>query len=301
MLRWCILLTTERRVSFPADLSGLLRENYISFRLEVAGSIVRFFLVSRSRVSEKKHWSDFWDRSGDVSEVYDNEGRVSEHFAQVKSFKGLRILEVGAGTGRDGIFMAREGATVISLDYSLSSLRMIKGQLKEQDDVALCCADAFFLPFKEGIFDLVFHQGLLEHFRNPGDMISEHHRVLKPGGHIIVDVPQRYHYYTVLKHIFIMLGKWFAGWETEFSPRELEKLLENHSFEVVRTYGEWLNPPIWFRILRKGLLPVGIRLPMYPVIFTLTRKLFAGMRARILGTRLALYTTVVTGTIAKKK
>ncbi len=97
-----------------------------------------------------------------------------------------------------------------------------------------------------------------------------------------------------------MIGKWFAGWETEFSPRELENLLKESSFEIAKTYGEWLNPPIWFRILRKAMMPFGIRLPMYPAIFTVSRRVFSGFRDRILGMRWALYFTVVTGSIAKK-
>ncbi len=252
------------------------------------------------RISEKRHWSDFWDESGNVREVYDNEGRVSRHFSSVRDLSGIRVLEVGAGTGRDGIFMSRHGAFVVSLDYSMSSIRMIREQLRLQDSVGLCCADAFKLPFMEGTFDLVFHQGLLEHFRNPEDMLREHHRVLKKGGHILVDVPQKYHYYTVIKHLFILVGKWFAGWETEYSPRELEGLLKRSSFEVVKTYGEWLNPPIWFRMLRKAARPVGIRLPMYPAIFTRSRRIFSGLRDRLLRIRFFLYLTVVTGSIAKK-
>ena len=252
------------------------------------------------RISEKRHWSDFWDESGDVSEVYDNEGRVSRHYSSVRDLSGIRVLEVGAGTGRDGIFMSRQGAAVVSLDYSLSSLRMIEGQLGGDDAVGLCCADAFKLPFSEGTFDLVFHQGLLEHFRNPEDMLREHHRVLKKGGHILVDVPQRWHYYTLIKHLFIMIGKWFAGWETEYSPRQLENLLETNSFEVVKTYGEWLNPPIWYRILRKAVRTVGIRLPMYPAVFKFFRRSFSGLRERLLRIRFFQYLTVVTGSIAKK-
>lgn len=252
------------------------------------------------RVSEKHHWDEFWKKSPDADEVYDNEGRVSRHFAEVGSFEGLKVLEVGAGTGRDGIYMAGQGASVVSLDYSPASLDMISSQLSGDEDVSLCCGDAFALPFPDGTFDLVFHQGLLEHFRNPEDMVREHHRVLKKGGYILVDVPQRYHYYTPLKHLFIAAGRWFAGWETEFSAGQLERLLERSSFEVVKTYGEWLNPPIWFRILRKGLMPAGIRLPMYPALFTRTRRLFAGLREAFLSKRFALYTTVVIGTVARK-
>ncbi len=257
--------------------------------------------MNPERVSEKRHWNDFWDKDKDVSEVYDNEGRVGRHFSRVAPAAGMKILEVGAGTGRDGISMARHGASVVSLDYSPASLGIIGGQIAADDDVALCCGDAFALPFPDGTFDLVFHQGLLEHFRNPRDMLIEHRRVLKRGGYILVDVPQRWHYYTLLKHLLISSGRWFAGWETEFSARELERLLEDCGFKIVGTYGEWLNPPIWYRMLRKSLIGAGVRLPMYPRVFALSRKLCAALRERLLRARIMIYTTVVIGTIAEKK
>jgi SAM-dependent methyltransferase len=181
------------------------------------------------------------------------------------------------------------------------ALRLVKLQLTENDKMDLCCGDAFSLPFMDETFDLVFHQGLLEHFHNPDDMIKEHKRVLKKGGYLLVDVPQKYHYYTVVKHILIFFGKWFAGWETEYSIVELEQKLEKQGFKIVSSYGEWLNPPIWFRMLRKGLMQVGIRISMYPAIFSFFRKTFLIPRSIILKMRWALYTAVVIGTIARKE
>lgn len=257
--------------------------------------------MAGKNISEKRHWNNFWKNSPDVEQIYDNEGRVSKHFTEIVSPDGLKILEVGAGSGRDGILFSRSGASVISLDYSMIALELVKSQLTDNDRVDLCCGDAFSLPFRDETFDLVFHQGLLEHFHNPDDMIKEHKRVLKKGGYLLVDVPQRYHYYTVIKHILMFIGKWFAGWETEFSVAGLERRLEKQGLKIVISYGEWLNPPIWFRMLRKALLMVRIGIPMYPSIFSFIRKKFAGTRDVILKMRWALYTAVVIGTIARKE
>ena len=213
---------------------------------------------------------------------------------------GKRILEVGAGTGRDGIELARRGALVVALDYSAESLRIIKAQIKPEEGVSLCCGDAFALPFPDGAFDVVFHQGLLEHFRNAGALVAENARVLKRGGYLLADVPQRYHYYTVIKHFLMTLHLWFAGWEREYSIGELERLLRAHSFSIVSSYGEWFNPPIWYRMLRRGLAPLGANLPMYPRVFAALGRLFDGIRGRLLSRRAALYTTVVIGVIARK-
>jgi len=257
-------------------------------------------VVVSSKTSEREHWDRFWDISRNVEDVYSNEGRVAEQITRIVSPQGKRILEVGAGTGRDGIVLAKQGAFVVSLDYSRLSLSMIRSQIDERDSLAPCCSDAFALPFRDGTFDIVFHQGLLEHFHNPDDVIAENARVLKSGGYLLVDVPQRYHYYTLVKHIFISIGKWFAGWETEFSVSELERMLEKHSFSIVQSYGEWFNPPIWYRMLRKALLQRGIRLSMYPRIFTALRNSFGWLRSYILGRRWALYTTLIVGTVGRK-
>lgn len=253
------------------------------------------------RISKRKHWDEFWDSAENVDEVYSNEGRVEYHLKRVVPPAGKWMLEVGAGTGRDGIELARQGAFVVSLDYSPSSLRMIRSQLAGGERVFLCCGDARALPFRDGVFDVVFHQGLLEHFRAPEELIAENHRVLRHEGLVLVDVPQRYHYYTLVKHIMIALGRWFAGWETEYSVGQLERLLRTHSFSIVRSYGEWLNPPIWFRMLRRALLPIGIRLPMYPALFGWVRRRSAGIRRAVLGTRFGMYTALVIGSIARKR
>ena len=211
------------------------------------------------------------------------------------------MLEVGAGTGRDGIALAREGARVVSLDYSMRSLAMIRAQGEGGDRISLCCGDAFALPFGDGTFDVVFHQGLLEHFRNPDDLIAENARVLKPGGLILVDVPQRYHYYTLIKHLLIALRLWFAGWEREYSVGELERMLRRHSFSIVSSYGEWFNPPMWYRMLRRSLVSVGVTLPMYPRLFAALARSSARLQEALLRKRAALYTTVVIGTIGRKE
>ncbi len=214
------------------------------------------------RASEKKHWDVFWSGSGELEDVYGTDRRIIESLSKHVDLKGLAVLEVGAGTGRDAGEIASLGAEVSALDYSEESLRLMRSALS--GSARIVCGDATALPFRSESFDVVYHQGLLEHFRNPNDVLDENVRVLKHGGILLVDVPQKYHYYTLAKHALIALGKWFAGWESEFSAAQLRKLIEARGMRVLAVYGHNMTPPIWYRGVRRALLKSGLRLPMYP-------------------------------------
>jgi len=115
------------------------------------------------RESTKAHWQSFWSERSDIDEVYSNEGRIIGQLGRVADLDGRRVLEVGAGSGRDALDCAQQGAQVITLDYTLESLRITRELAgRAGTSVALVCADATRMPFRDGSMDVVFHQGLME-------------------------------------------------------------------------------------------------------------------------------------------
>jgi len=154
------------------------------------------------------------------------------------SVAGKKILEVGAGMGGDSVFLAKKGGEVTVIDFTKEALALIgENAKKAKVDITTVQADARRIPFPDNTFDIIFHQGLLEHFKNPDELLREQKRVLKLGGYLLVDVPQRYTTYTVKKHLLMLFGKWFAGWEREFSIGELEGLLRHVGLTPVQSYG----------------------------------------------------------------
>jgi len=116
-----------------------------------------------------------------------------------------------------------------------------------------------------------------------------------------VDVPQTFHLYTAMKRTLIGLGKWFAGWETQFTPGELERLVGAAGLTVRRTYGEWMVPGLWYRVLRELIQRgTGAALPLEPPAPRWWSGAWDGLRARLLRARAALYTCHVIGTVAVK-
>ncbi len=255
------------------------------------------------RESTKEHWRDYWVTHADADELYSTEGRIVDQLSEVCPIRGQRILEVGAGSGRDSVTLVRMGGEVFVLDYVESSLAVIKGEAQKAGVSAhLVCGDATMMPFRDGALDVVFHQGLMEHFRDPSTLLEENKRVLVKGGTILIDVPQRYHIYTVVKHILIPLGKWFAGWETEYTVASLERLVTSYGFRLCGSYGDWMVPGFFYRSLRYGLRKVGIaRLPKYPRGIPVLRRAAGRFRSWFRKKRLAFYTFAVVGTVARKE
>lgn len=255
------------------------------------------------RTSTPHHWTRYWqERRDSIDEVYSNDDRVLKQLEDLP-LSGARVLEVGAGSGRDSLELAQRGARIYVLDYVRSSFDVIRGIAKDRRLPVICvCADATRMPFRDGTFALVFHQGLLEHFRDPFPLVRENYRVVSVGGHCLIDVPQRWHPYTLVKHVLIAMNRWFAGWETEFSPAELEALMRRAGFTVVRTGGDWFRPGFFYRGLRYVLLRAGIAsLPLHPRIPGWLDAIPAFIRSRLRATRLGLYTYAMISTLGRRE
>ena len=253
------------------------------------------------RASTPKHWDDYWKKQDDLDDAYSNEDRLIDGLLAQMDPQGKKILEVGGGSGRDSIRLAQMGADVTVIDYVESSLEVVaRNAARAGVTLTLVHGDALKMPFPEGTFDVVFHQGLMEHFRDEQPLLRENFRVLKRGGLVMIDVPQRFHIYTVFKQTLIALNKWFAGWETQYSIDELKAIVRQAGFEVVGQYGDWMCPGFFYRVARRGVAATGLgKLPKYPRIppFAQLNDAWRGFWRK---TPVAIYTYAMIRTIGKK-
>lgn len=79
------------------------------------------------------------------------------------------------------------GAGVDAL-YSASNIRIVGTDVYASPNTEVV-ADGHFLPFRDGVFDGVWIQAVLEHVLDPPAVVAEIHRVLKPSGLVYADTP----------------------------------------------------------------------------------------------------------------
>jgi SAM-dependent methyltransferase len=248
-----------------------------------------------------QHWERLWQTPA-ATRTYSAGPRILRELLADGPVRGLLSLEVGGGSARDTLGLAREGARTVVLDFAPTALELVRRKAAEQGvTVHLVRADAFHMPFREGTFDLVFHQGLLEHFVDGAPLLAENARVTRRGGRVVVDVPQTFHPYTLAKHALMAAGRWYAGWERQFTPAELEGCVTGVGLVVHRTYGEWMVPALWYRLMRNGLAAVlRIQLPFEPRGPRWWESGWRALRAHAARHRVALYTCHCIGVIAQR-
>jgi SAM-dependent methyltransferase len=251
---------------------------------------------------KQEDWQKFWEEKESTKKVYPSVSDiVGEILTTVPELENKRVIEVGSGTGRDGIQLASKGASVYLLDFARSGLVLSQYFAEEKGvKVHRVMGDALGSPFPDESFDLVFHQGLMEHFRDPKPLLQENYRILKKGGVLLIDVPQIFHPYTLMKHSLMFFGKWFAGWEREFTPNSLIRIVEKEGFQVTRTYGYWMRPGLPYRVLREFLGLFKISLPMYPKLFSGLSDALYDFVDRISHHRIVHYSTLAIGVVAVK-
>lgn len=108
--------------------------------------------------------------------------------------RGMRVLEVGCGSGAFVTFVARvvgKTGKVYALDIQPAMLRQLEAKLirsenRDIKNIKLILGSAYKLPFEDNSLDLVYMVTVLQEIPNKKNALKEAKRVLKPGGILAV-------------------------------------------------------------------------------------------------------------------
>jgi 2-polyprenyl-3-methyl-5-hydroxy-6-metoxy-1,4-benzoquinol methylase len=195
-----------------------------------------------------------------IAEVY--EGTVgSREFQQVSRRRihwmcaqvgGPEVLDVGCSQGIASILLAREGHRVIGIDREHEAIRAARERLDQEEAqvrerVEFRVGEGRAVGFPDGSFDAVLLGEVLEHQLDPGKLLDEARRVLRPGGRIVVTTPYGVHPYPDHKeplHLSALLERL----SSTLSIAEI--VLVDRYAGVVAERSKDRAPRVWRRALR---------------------------------------------------
>jgi predicted methyltransferase len=136
--------------------------------------------------SNLDHWPSIFERPG--REVYDQRLRILE---ASRLAKGMRVADIGAGTGLFTILFARAvgpSGLVYAVDISPGFVSAISGRAQAEglSNVVAVRNTQRDTGLKDGGIDLAFLCETYHHFEQPGAMLGSIHRALTPGGALII-------------------------------------------------------------------------------------------------------------------
>jgi 2-polyprenyl-3-methyl-5-hydroxy-6-metoxy-1,4-benzoquinol methylase len=139
------------------------------------------------------------------------------------------VLDVGCGGGLFLGMLRQRGFQVLGLDMSRDAARLAW----KQQSVPAVAGDLSACPIASGSCAAVTMFHLLEHVPEPRLYLEEAHRLLRPNGRLIIQVP------NAACWQFALLGRAWNGVDAPrhlhlFRAADLEKMLERSGFEIVR-------------------------------------------------------------------
>lgn len=102
----------------------------------------------------------------------------------------MRIVEIGAGTGRYSLALAREGHHVEAVELVEHNIQVFRSKLREEDDIRVIQGNALDLsPLADESMDITLLLGPMYHLftkEHKQKALTEALRITKPGGFLFV-------------------------------------------------------------------------------------------------------------------
>lgn len=184
-----------------------------------------------------EYFSHGGNEKGLVPEIYNfiKGVNIKKKFQQVtKDLDTGKVLDIGCGIGDFLAYCKKEGWKVSGLEPNEQARKLVlKNHQIEVEDVS----EISKLPNEQ--FDLITLFHVLEHVAEPKDMVSEILRILKPGGRLVIALPNNASWDA--KHY----KAFWAAWDVprhlfHFNPKSVSSFMKEFLLEE-----EMIKPMVW--------------------------------------------------------
>jgi ubiquinone/menaquinone biosynthesis C-methylase UbiE len=182
--------------------------------------------------------TSFWDKGGRAYE--DRTEAIALQRLLPKN--GRILLELGAGAGRNTP-RYRGFDRIILLDYSRTQLEQAQQRLGISDRYVYVAADAYRLPFVDGLFDAATMIRTLHHMADAPKALAQVRNVMRLGGTFILEYANKLNLKAILRY-WLGKQKWspfslepveFVELNFDFHPQAINQWLDQQGFTIEQT------------------------------------------------------------------
>ena len=147
-------------------------------------------------------WQEIWERHNALDAIIDWGRSTYNIFFRRVFARYLRadssVLELGSGRASLTLSVAKHIRKLVGVDITEAAVEQAASSARKLGitNATFILDDCTKLSLAER-FDFVWSQGLLEHFEDPTVVVSEHYRMLAPGGVALMSVPFTYSYFPI--------------------------------------------------------------------------------------------------------
>src|SRR3989338_7170742 len=200
-----------------------------------------------------QNFYEHYFRDDPSTQLGDEEGTFVERLAWFapRVPRGAVLLDYGCGDGVMLAALAERGALLhpdsCGVDISQNAIRKAANRFPALRGLRAALDKP--LPLAGGIFDCVVASDVIEHVFDTDGMLREIHRLLKPGGILLLSCP----YHGPLKDLVLLIGNQMDNHYRDpysdhiryFSTKTLKRVLHNNHFVVRECGGVGRIPWIW--------------------------------------------------------
>lgn len=155
---------------------------------------------------------------------------------------GKRLLEVGAGAGRNTL-RYKDFEQIVLLDYSSTQLEQAQAALGTSEKYIYVAADAYRLPFVDGLFDGATMIRTLHHMADAPKALAQVEAALAPKGFFLLEFANKLNLKAILRYLlrrqewspFTLEPVEFMELNFDFHPRAIRQWLRELGFSLTRT------------------------------------------------------------------
>ncbi len=193
--------------------------------------------------------SRWWDPDGESRPLHDLNPVRAAYVGGHTTLRGARVVDVGCGGGLLSEALARAGADVTAIDLGdklieIAKLHLFESNLKVDYRVQ---SSADLAAAEPASFDAVCCMEMIEHVPDPGELIGDLARMLRPGGQLFMSTlnrtPAAFGAAIVgAEYLLRLLPRGTHHYAQFLKPSELAAMLRHSGLELEDISGLAYNP-----------------------------------------------------------